>query len=68
VFQTPIFCKNYQFFLIVFRNVALEKKGFPSPKMTKTGTTIAGVIYKVFSVAKRRPDNFNFTRFFQLII
>uniref|UniRef100_A0A1D1XU12 Proteasome subunit beta n=1 Tax=Anthurium amnicola TaxID=1678845 RepID=A0A1D1XU12_9ARAE len=31
---------NYQ------RNVALEKKGFPSPKMTKTGTTIAGVIYK----------------------
>jgi len=31
---------NYQ------RNVALEKKGITFPKMTKTGTTIVGLIYK----------------------
>jgi len=28
------------------RNIALEKNGFVSPKATKTGTTIAGLIYK----------------------
>jgi len=31
---------NYQ------RNVLLEQKGFHSPKPTKTGTTIAGIVYK----------------------
>jgi len=28
------------------RNAALENKGFPAPKATKTGTTIVGIVYK----------------------
>lgn len=35
------------FFLLTFkRNITLEKKGFSVPKAVKTGTTIAGIIYK----------------------
>lgn len=29
-----------------FRNLELEKRGYNSPKTTKTGTTIAGILYK----------------------
>lgn len=31
---------------IFFRNNFLVKKGFQAPKAVKTGTTIAGVVYK----------------------
>lgn len=34
---TPIF---------FFRNALLENKGFATPKATKTGTTIVGIVYK----------------------
>lgn len=29
------------------RNAVLEAKGMPAPKLLKTGTTIAGVVFKV---------------------
>lgn len=45
---------DYYFFLYVglllfnfCRNAALEKQGFKQPKALKTGTTIAGIIFKV---------------------
>jgi hypothetical protein len=38
-------------FELVKRNALLEAKGVPPPRAWKTGTTIAGVIYKV-----RRPQ------------
>ena len=34
------------FVLNFFRNSILEKKGFTTPKAIKTGTTIAGLVYK----------------------
>lgn len=43
--RNPKFCSLTLNFSI-FRNAFLENKGFPAPKATKTGTTIAGLIYK----------------------
>lgn len=36
-------------FELVKRNAMLQAKGVPPPKAWKTGTTIAGVIYKVLA-------------------
>lgn len=40
-------CNNTFLFLFpLYRNNTLIKKGFAAPKVVKTGTTIAGVVYK----------------------
>lgn len=39
-------------FQLLFRNAMLEVKGFAAPKPMKTGTTIVGLIFKVFKVAR----------------
>lgn len=40
-------------FDLVERNAYLESRGVKPPAVTKTGTTIAGVIYKVGQEKKR---------------
>ena len=37
------------------RNAFLEERGVKPPLLTKTGTTIAGVIYKVWQGSERPP-------------
>jgi 20S proteasome subunit beta 2 len=46
-------------FTNAFRNLSLEKKGFTAPNVTKTGTTIAGCVFKdgVILAADSRATN-----------
>ena len=38
------------FIFSVCRNAALQQKGFKAPKPYKTGTTIAGIVFKVSQI------------------
>ena len=38
------------FIFSVCRNAALQQKGFKAPKPYKTGTTIAGIVFKVSKI------------------
>jgi hypothetical protein len=44
-------------FDLVKRNALLEGRGMPAPRAWKTGTTIAGVVYKVQARPPRWPDH-----------